>query len=74
MSAEKKLKEFPDMNGLDLAILAILLISAFISVSRGFVKEAMAFVIWILNRISDRGPGSGPWVLVPLGFGPHFGP
>lgn len=36
------------MNGLDLAILAILLISAFISVSRGFVKEAMAFVIWIL--------------------------
>ena len=28
--------------------------------------------VWI--PVSDRGPGSGPWVLVPLGFGPHFGP
>lgn len=36
------------MNGVDIGILAVLLISSFMSVSRGFVKEAMAFVIWVL--------------------------
>lgn len=50
------------MPWIDWAIISVLLISSLISFVRGFVKEAMSLVVWLLA------------FLVATGFSPYFAP
>jgi membrane protein required for colicin V production len=59
------------MNGADLAILAIALISMLVSLFRGFVREAFSLLVWIAAgylALRASGPLSlemSPWIEMP---------
>lgn len=59
------------MNGADVAILAICLISMLVSLFRGFIREAFSLLVWVLaiyaglmaaNPLSER---MQPWIEMP---------